>query len=152
GADGFSRGEGAGIMLLKELRAAEQSGDHIYAVIRGTAQNHGGRAKSLTAPNPKAQAELLKRAYIDAGINPTSVGYVETHGTGTALGDPIEIEGLKLAFRELADTNSPSGEAGHCGLGSVKSNIGHLELAAGIAGIFKVLLQLQHKTLVKSLH
>jgi acyl transferase domain-containing protein/acyl carrier protein len=152
GADGFSRGEGAGIMLLKELSAAEQSGDHIYAVIRGTAQNHGGRAKSLTAPNPKAQADLLKRAYTDAGINPDTVGYVETHGTGTALGDPIEVEGLKLAFRELADADSAGGDAGSCGLGSVKSNIGHLELAAGIAGIFKVVLQLQHKTLVKSLH
>jgi polyketide synthase PksN len=147
-ANGFARGEGVGMMLLKELKAAEQSGDHIYAVIRGTAQNHGGRAKSLTAPNPRAQAELLKRAYADAGIDPTTVSYVETHGTGTALGDPIEIEGLQLAFEPFIRTGGLS----RCGIGSVKSNIGHLELAAGIAGIFKVLLQLKHKTLVKSLH
>ncbi len=149
-ANGFARGEGVGLMLLKDLQAAERDGDHIYGVIRGTAQNHGGRSKSLTAPNPAAQAELLRRAYADAGIDPATVGYVETHGTGTPLGDPIEVEGLKLAFG-AAHAAAPGRPAG-CGLGSVKSNIGHLELAAGVAGIFKVLLQFRHKTLVSSLH
>ena len=121
-------------------------------MIRGSAENHGGRAQSLTAPNPKAQAELLKSAYSRAGIDPRTVGYIEAHGTGTVLGDPIEINGLKSAFRDLLKwRRSPSGEA-YCGLGTVKSNIGHLELAAGVAGLIKVLLQLQHKTLVKSLH
>jgi acyl transferase domain-containing protein/acyl carrier protein/SAM-dependent methyltransferase len=152
-ADGFARGEGVGILMLKKLSAAEQAGDHIYGVIRGTAENHGGRANSLTAPNPKAQAALLVDAYTQAGIDPRSIGYIEAHGTGTALGDPIEINGLKSAFKTLyqAGGNAEAVDV-HCGLGTVKSNIGHLELAAGIAGVMKVLLQLKHKTLVKTLH
>ena len=152
-ANGYVRGEGVGMLVLKKLKAAERDGDHIYGVIRGSAENHGGRAQSLTAPNPKAQAELLKAAYGRAGIDPRTVGYIEAHGTGTELGDPIEINGLKSAFRDLfeASGGSSSGQA-YCGLGTVKSNIGHLELAAGVAGMIKVLLQLQHKTLVKSLH
>jgi len=152
-ANGFARGEGVGMVLLKKLRAAEQDGDQIYGVIRATVENHGGRAKSLTAPSPKAQSDLLKLAYLQAGIDPATVGYVETHGTGTALGDPIEIEGLKSAFRALSTSSQGDGaHTGYCGLGSVKSNIGHLELAAGIVGVIKVLLQLKHKTLVKTLH
>jgi acyl transferase domain-containing protein len=154
-ANGYVRGEGVGMLFLKKLDDAEQAGDHIYGVIRATAENHGGRANSLTAPNPKAQAELLKTAYTRAGIDPRTVSYIETHGTGTDLGDPIEINGLKTAFKELyqvtGDGDSLVGNA-HCGLGSVKSNIGHLELAAGIAGVIKVLLQFKYKTLAKSLH
>jgi polyketide synthase PksN len=152
-ANGYVRGEGVGMLFLKKLEDAEAAGDHIYGVIRSSAENHGGRATSLTAPNPKAQAELIRAAYTKAGIDPRTVSYIEAHGTGTALGDPIEISGLKAAFKELYD---PAGVAeivdAHCGLGSVKSNIGHLELAAGIAGVIKVLLQLQHQTLVKTLH
>jgi len=152
-ANGYVRGEGAGMLMLKSLKAAERDGDHIYAVVRGSAENHGGRANSLTAPNPKAQAELLKAAYSQAGIDCRSVGYIEAHGTGTALGDPIEISGLKSAFEELcrAEDRGPIAHP-YCGLGSVKTNIGHLELAAGAAGVIKVVLQFQHKTLVKSLH
>lgn len=152
-ANGYVRGEGVGMLFLKKLAAAQRDGDHIYAVIRGSAENHGGRANSLTAPNPKAQAELLCEAYQKAGIDPRSVGYIEAHGTGTELGDPIEVNGLKSAFRELyRAAGGPQVADGQCGLGSVKGNIGHLELAAGVAGVLKVLLQLKHKTLVKSLH
>jgi acyl transferase domain-containing protein/acyl carrier protein len=152
-ANGYVRGEGIGILVLKKLSEAEQAGDHIYAVIRGSAENHGGRAASLTAPNPRAQADVLIAAYRKAGIDPRSVGYIEAHGTGTELGDPVEINGLKMAFSELAQTIGEGPVPPHaCGIGSVKSNIGHLELASGVAGVIKVLLQLQHKKLVKSLH
>jgi polyketide synthase PksN len=141
------------MLLLKRLAAAERDRDHIYAVLRSSAENHGGRANSLTAPNPTAQAELIKQAYAQAGIDPRTVSYIEAHGTGTALGDPIEINALKKAFQELYEIWGDRRPANaHCGLGSVKTNIGHLELAAGVAGVIKVLLQFQHKTLVKSLH
>ena len=119
-------------------------------LIRGTAINHGGRANSLTAPNTVAQADVLKAAYTRAGIDPRTVGYIEAHGTGTALGDPVEINALKSAFRGVAAV--ANGNAPWCGIGSVKSNIGHLELAAGAAGVIKVLLQMQHRTLAASLH
>jgi acyl transferase domain-containing protein len=158
-ANGYVRSEGVGILMLKRLADAEQAGDHIYGVIRSSTENHGGRASSLTAPNPRAQADLLIAAYRKAGIDPRTVGYIEAHGTGTPLGDPIEINGLKTAFSELVGVvprADPCGEGSipqaWCGIGSVKSNIGHLELAAGVAGVIKVLLQLQHRKLVKSLH
>src|SRR5262249_28159305 len=116
-------------------------------------ENHGGRASSLTAPNPRAQADVLIAAYRKADIDPRTVSYIEAHGTGTPLGDPIEINGLKTAWNELAQAGGEGAlPTALCGIGSVKSNIGHLELAAGVAGVIKVLLQLQHKTLVKSLH
>jgi len=151
-ANGYVRGEGVGMLFLKKLRDAEAAGDHIWGVIRGSSENHGGRANSLTAPNPKAQAELLKRAYREADVEPESVSYIEAHGTGTELGDPIEVDGLKAAFRELYRERGAQPVAGHCGLGSVKTNIGHLEVAAGVAGIIKVLLQMKHRTLAPSLH
>lgn len=152
-ANGYARGEGVGMIVLKKRAQAEADGDNIYALIRSTAENHGGKANSLTAPNPRAQAELLKSAYRKAGVDPRSVGYIEAHGTGTELGDPIEINGLKMAFRELnQELGNEALAQGYCGVGSVKSNMGHLELAAGIAGVIKVLLQLKHKTLFKSLH
>ncbi|CAM2069621.1 Amino acid adenylation domain-containing protein [Sulfidibacter corallicola] len=152
-ANGFALSEGAGMLVLKKLRDAEAAGDHIYGVVRATAVNHGGRASSMTAPNPKAQAALLRSAWRQAGVDPRTVGYIETHGTGTKLGDPAEINGLKLAFRELyRDTGDERVTETHCALGSVKSNLGHLVLAAGVAGVIKVLLQLKHKTLAKSLH
>ena len=111
-ANGYVRGEGVGMLVLKKLDLAEQDGDHIYAVIRSSAENHGGHASSLTAPNPRAQADLLIAVYRKAGIDPRTIGYIEAHGTGTALGDPIEINGLKSAFSELmADsTNTRRGE------------------------------------------
>ncbi|HWU90309.1 MAG TPA: SDR family NAD(P)-dependent oxidoreductase [Kofleriaceae bacterium] len=157
-ANGYVRGEGAAILVLKKLSAAERDRDRIYGIIRGSAENHGGRASSLTAPNPKAQAEVIKAAHRQAGIDPRTITYVETHGTGTPLGDPVEINGLKRAFADLyaasREPGSPPSDIAevHCGLGSVKTNIGHLEIAAGVAGVIKVLLQLQHQTLVKSLH
>ena len=152
-ADGYARGEGVGMLVLKKLKQAQADGDPIHGVIRATAENHGGRANSLTAPNPKAQAELLEQAYTQAGVDPRSIGYIEAHGTGTALGDPIEINGLKTAFKRLYEqAQAPQPEQPHCGIGSVKTNIGHLELAAGVAGVIKVLLQLKHRTLAKSLH
>jgi polyketide synthase PksN len=152
-ANGMVRGEGVGMLFLKKLSAAERDGDHIYALIRSSSQNHGGRASSFTAPNSWAQGQLLKSAYARAGVDPRTVGYIEAHGTGTVLGDPIEINALQSAFKELYEmTDGPPVQGPHCGLGSVKTNIGHLELAAGVAGVIKVLLQMRHKKLVKSLH
>ncbi|MBR9970322.1 non-ribosomal peptide synthetase [Magnetospirillum sulfuroxidans] len=154
-ADGYARGEGIGLVLLKRLSAAERDGDTILGVIRASGENHGGRASSLTAPNPKAQADLLRTVHRRAGIDPRSIGYIEAHGTGTPLGDPIEVEALRAAFADLTATAAAEygpAPAMQCGIGSVKSNIGHLELAAGIAGLLKVLLQLRHATLVKTLH
>ncbi|MCP4270959.1 MAG: SDR family NAD(P)-dependent oxidoreductase, partial [Gammaproteobacteria bacterium] len=152
-ANGYVRGEGVGMLYLKRLSQAEADGDHIYGLIRGSSENHGGRANSLTAPNPKAQAELLKTAYKKSGLDPKTISYIEAHGTGTKLGDPIEINGLKTAFSELyKEFGYDAAKAAHCGIGSVKSNIGHLELAAGVAGVIKVLLQFKHRRLVSTLH
>jgi len=152
-ANGYARGEGAGAVLLKPLHLAEADGDMIYAVIRGISANHGGRANSLTAPNPNAQAALLVSAYTEAGIAPDTVSYIEAHGTGTELGDPIEINGLKKAFSELYQKQSKTiPKQPHCGLGSVKTNIGHLEAAAGIAGVLKILLAMKYRKLPASIH
>ncbi|WNV78054.1 SDR family NAD(P)-dependent oxidoreductase [Bacillus atrophaeus] len=143
-ADGYVRGEGVGTIILKPLSRAKADGDTIYGVIRGSAVNHGGHANSLTAPNSNAQAEVIIKAFERAKFSPETVNYIEAHGTGTELGDPIEIEGLKLAFNRLGFSSSESG-ANFCGLGTVKTNIGHLESAAGMAGILKVLLAMKHK-------
>ncbi|MCA1909930.1 MAG: SDR family NAD(P)-dependent oxidoreductase, partial [Magnetospirillum sp.] len=154
-ADGYGRGEGIGLVLLKRLSAAQQDGDRILALIRASGENHGGRASSLTAPNPKAQADLLRGVYGRAGFDPRSVGYIEAHGTGTPLGDPIEIEALTHAFADLArqaETRLGPAPTMDCVIGSVKSNIGHLELAAGIAGLIKVVAQMQAGTIAASLH
>lgn len=151
-ANGYVRGEGVGVLLLKPQQRAIVDGDAIYALLRGSAENHGGRANTLTAPNPNAQAELIKRAYLRAGVDPASVGYIEAHGTGTPLGDPIEINGLKNAFAALADVYASRPAPGGCGLGSVKTNVGHLEVAAGIAGVLKILLQFRHGRLAASLN
>ncbi|MGA1825407.1 MAG: beta-ketoacyl synthase N-terminal-like domain-containing protein [bacterium] len=152
-ANGYVRGEGAGALLLKPLGKAIADGDHIYAVIKGTAENHGGHATSLTAPNPNAQADLLLSAFEEAKIDPSTVSYIETHGTGTSLGDPIEINGLKKAFEELHKRwGKPYPKKAHCGIGAVKTNIGHLEAAAGIAGVIKVLLAMKYKKLPASIH
>ncbi|MCP4695670.1 MAG: SDR family NAD(P)-dependent oxidoreductase, partial [Gammaproteobacteria bacterium] len=152
-ANGYVRGEGAGAVLLKFLSQAEADGDPIIALIKGSAENHGGHAKSLTAPNPNAQAEVLSKAYKKAGFAPDSISYIEAHGTGTSLGDPIEINGLKKAFVKMGLNEGDANKAqNYCGIGSVKTNIGHLETAAGIAGVLKVLLAMQHQTLPKHLH
>nr|ALD83704.1 tAT polyketide synthase [Sorangium cellulosum] len=152
-ADGYVRGEGVGTVLLKPLERAIEDSDHIYAVIQGTALNHGGRASSLTAPSSEAQAALLVDAFEAADVDPETLSYLELHGTGTKLGDPIEIEGIKMAFKELAGRRGkPVLREGYCGLGSVKTNIGHLEPAAGIAGLMKVVLSMVHRTLPGMLH
>ncbi|GAA2710208.1 MULTISPECIES: SDR family NAD(P)-dependent oxidoreductase [Streptomyces] len=146
-ADGYVKGEGVGVVVLKPLARALADGDRVHAVIRGSAVNHGGHASSLTAPNPLAQADLLVDAYRDARVPVETLSYVELHGTGTALGDPVEIDGLIRAHRTLA-----GGPATACGIGTVKSNIGHLEPAAGIAGVIKVVLAMRHRTLPPTLH
>jgi acyl transferase domain-containing protein/acyl-CoA synthetase (AMP-forming)/AMP-acid ligase II/aryl carrier-like protein len=150
-ADGYVRAEGVAAIILKPLDKAQADGDVIYGIIKGTAVNHGGQTNSLTAPNPNAQAEVITMACQRADIPINSISYIETHGTGTPLGDPIEINGLKKAFSNLADKSLPY-TANYCGLGSVKSNIGHLEAAAGIAGVLKVLLAMQHQYLPSNLH
>jgi acyl transferase domain-containing protein/acyl carrier protein/SAM-dependent methyltransferase len=151
-ANGYVRSEGIGVFLLKRLSAAVRDRDHIHGVIRSTVENHGGAARSLTAPNPRAQADLVYRAYALVDTDPTTIGYIECHGTGTPLGDPIEVEALKSAFDRLCDHYGIAPKAAYCALGSVKGNVGHLEIAAGIAGLIKVLLQLKHRTLAPTLH
>ena len=151
-ADGYVRSEGIALLLLKPLAAAERDGDHIHGVLIGGAVNHSGRANSLTAPSPQAQAAVIRKAWTRGHIDPSSISYIEAHGTGTVLGDPIEVEAIKLAFQEAQQADGLDAGAMRCGIGSIKSNIGHLEMAAGVAGIIKVLLQMKHKTLVRSLH
>ena len=151
--DGYVRGEGTGAIFIKPLAMAQVDGNSIYAIIKATAENHGGRATMLTAPNPQAQAELLVEAYHKAQIDPTTVGYIECHGTGTSLGDPIEIQAMKKAFTELYKKhNKAPPQKPHIGLTSVKTNIGHLETAAGIAGILKVLLSIKNREIPALLH
>jgi len=141
-ADGYVRGEGVGAVVLKRLSRARADHDHVYALIRGTAVGHGGRGVSLTAPSARSQAEIIDAAWKCAGIPITTADYIEAHGTGTRLGDPVEISGLAQAFaREDPDS------AAACALGSVKANIGHLETAAGIASLVKVLLSLRDSTI-----
>lgn len=152
-ANGYVRGEGVGALLLKPLKRALEDNDNIYAVIKGTAVNHGGKAPSLTAPNSEAQAALLVQAYEEADVDPQSVSYIELHGTGTKLGDPIEIEGIKRAFKQLGERlKKPVQHTSYCGIGSVKTNIGHLEPASGIAGLTKLILSMQHRTLPGLVH
>ncbi|MCC6156036.1 MAG: SDR family NAD(P)-dependent oxidoreductase, partial [Candidatus Hydrogenedentes bacterium] len=145
-ADGYVRGEGCGVVVLKRLSEAIADGDTIHAVIRGSAINHDGRSNGITAPNGLAQQDVIRRALADAGVAAREVGYIEAHGTGTSLGDPIEVDSLKavlLQNRFLDDT---------CVLGSVKTNIGHLEAAAGVAGLIKASLVLKHGTIPAHLH
>lgn len=146
GANGMTPGEGVGAVLLKPLARALRDGDRIYGVIRGSASNHGGAANGFTVPNPEAQKDLVLHALRNAGVNPREISYVEAHGTGTVLGDPVEIRGLTEAYR------AHSSECGYCRLGSLKSNLGHLEAAAGIASLTKVLAQMKHGELAASLH
>ncbi|MEW8987767.1 MAG: polyketide synthase, partial [Bacillus sp. (in: firmicutes)] len=146
GGDGYVPGEGVGAVLLKPLSKAIADGDHIYGIIKGSTINHGGKTNGYTVPNPNAQAEVIQRAFKEAKVDPRTISYIEAHGTGTSLGDPIEIVGLSKAFQEYTK------EKQFCAIGSAKSNIGHCESAAGIAAVTKVLLQLKHRKLVPSLH
>ena len=146
GADGFVPGEGVGVLILKPLSRALADGDPIRAIVRGSHVNHGGKTNGYTVPNPKAQQELVSEALRKAGTPAESISCLEAHGTGTELGDPIEVSALAAAF------GAPAAGAPYCALGSVKSNLGHLEAAAGIAGVIKVILQLQHRILVPTLH
>ncbi|MCU1246006.1 MAG: hypothetical protein JWN02_1916, partial [Acidobacteria bacterium] len=145
GGDGYVPGEGVGAVLLKPLDSALRDGDQVYAVIKSSTVNHGGKTNGYTVPNPNAQGDLIGEALRKGGIDPRSLSYIETHGTGTSLGDPIEITGLMKAF-------GSSDEKQFCPIGSVKSNIGHLESAAGIAAVTKAVLQIRHKQLVPSIH
>ena len=144
-ANGFVRSEGAGAVLLKPLSQAIEAGDPIYAVIRGTAVNQDGRSNGLTAPNRKAQEKVIQAAFNQAGLAPQEVDYIEAHGTGTLLGDPIEVKALGQVF-------GARNQQDPIAIGSVKSNIGHTEAAAGIAGLIKTALCVKHATLVPSLH
>ncbi len=145
-ADGYVRGEGCGIVILKPLAAAIADGDQILAVIKGSAVNQDGRSNGLTAPNGLAQQAVVRQALQRANVSPAEIGYVETHGTGTPLGDPIEVEALNAVLSEGRLAEEP------CAIGSVKTNIGHLEAAAGIAGLIKVILALQNQAIPPHLH
>jgi acyl transferase domain-containing protein/acyl carrier protein len=143
-ADGFARGEGCGVVVLKRLSDAQADGDRILALIRGSAVNQDGPSSSLTAPNGPAQEAVIRRALARAGVAPRQIGYVEAHGTGTQLGDPLEAQALGSVFAPDRDTALL--------LGSVKSQIGHLEGAAGVAGLIRLVLSLHQRTIPPHLH
>ena len=145
-ADGYARGEGAGMVVLKRLSDAQADGDTILAVVRGTAVNHDGRSSGISVPNPAAQQAVIRAAMEQAAIDPAKIGYVEAHGTGTSLGDPIELRALQQVVGRHHAGGSP------LLIGSVKTNIGHLEPAAGVAGLIKVVLALQHGEIPPHLH
>ncbi|MEX1830136.1 SDR family NAD(P)-dependent oxidoreductase, partial [Luteibacter sp. CQ10] len=146
GGDGYVPSEGVGAVVLKRLSTAVADRDRILGVIRGSAVNHGGKTNGYAVPNPVQQARLIAAVLASSGVPARSIGYVEAHGTGTSLGDPIEIAGLTQAFR------TQTADVGFCAIGSVKSNIGHAESAAGMAALSKVLLQMRHGERVPSLH
>ena len=145
-ANGFARGEGCGMVVLKRLSDAQRDGDRILATIRGSAVNHEGDASGIAVPNGPAQTRVIRSALEQAGIAPEDVDYLEAHGTGTPLGDPIEVQAAAAALGEGRDPQRP------LLLGSVKTNIGYLESAAGIAGLIKVVLSLQHERIPPHLH
>lgn len=145
-ADGYSRAEGGGALVLKRLADARRDGDEIYAIIAGSAVNHDGRSNGMLAPNPDAQADVLRKAYKDAGINPRDVDYIEAHGTGTILGDPIEADALGRVVGKGRPADKPAL------LGAVKSNVGHLESAAGAASLAKMALALKNDKIPPSIN
>lgn len=145
-ANGYVPGDGVAVLLLQRLDQAIEDGNHIYGVIRGSAVNHVGKSVSLTAPKMEAQQQVIQAAYQSAGVKASTINYIEAHGTGTSLGDPIEIEALTQAFRTDTSNNT------FCQIGSVKTNIGHLESAAGMAGMIKVLMMMKHKKIPASLN
>ncbi len=145
-ADGFVQGEGCGVIVLKRLSDALADGDRVLALIRGSAINQDGASSGLTAPNGPSQEAVIRDALANAGLQPEDVSYIETHGTGTALGDPIEVQAIGAALSRGRTKENP------ILLGAIKTNLGHLEGAAGIAGLIKVVLALQHKQLPPTLH
>lgn len=145
-ADGYTRSEGGAMLVLKRVDDARRDGDQILAVIAGSAVNHDGRSNGLIAPNPDAQADVLRRAYKDAGINPRTVDYIEAHGTGTVLGDPIEAQALGRVVGRGRPADKPAL------LGAIKTNVGHMESAAGAASLVKTVLALQHDKLPPSIN
>ncbi|AGC46258.1 polyketide synthase [Myxococcus stipitatus DSM 14675] len=145
-ADGYVRGEGCGVVVLKRLSDAWADGDPVLALIRGGAVNHDGPSGGLTVPSGPAQEDVIRRALASAGVEPAQVSYIEAHGTGTPLGDPIEVRALQKIFAPGRERTHPL-----C-LGSIKTNLGHLEAAAGIAGLMKVVLMLQHREIPPHLH
>ncbi|MEM8505854.1 MAG: SDR family NAD(P)-dependent oxidoreductase [Cyanobacteria bacterium P01_D01_bin.1] len=149
-ADGYVRSEGCGVVAMKRLTDAQRDGDTILGVVQGSAVNQDGRSNGLTAPNSLAQQSVIRQALANAGISAEQVDYIEAHGTGTSLGDPIEVNALKEVFSQNGEISSA--EEHTCLLGSVKTNIGHLEAAAGMAGLIKVLLALQHEEIPQHLH
>jgi myxalamid-type polyketide synthase MxaE and MxaD len=145
-ADGFVRSEGCGMVLLKRLSDAVADGNNILAVIRGSAINQDGRSNGITAPNGPSQVLVIKDALENAGVRPEAVSYIETHGTGTSLGDPIEVQAIAEVMCDSHDHKNP------LMLGSVKTNIGHLEAAAGVAGFIKTVLALKNGLIPPHLH
>lgn len=145
-ADGYVRGEGAAVLLLKRLDDALADGDRIHAVLRSVASMQDGRTNGLTAPNGQAQVEVIRRALADAGCDPADIDYVEAHGTGTRLGDPVEIQALHEAYCAGVERAAP------LQVGSVKTNLGHTEAVSGMAGLVKVVLAMQHRLLPAHLH
>ncbi|HEY4001514.1 MAG TPA: acyltransferase domain-containing protein, partial [Candidatus Xenobia bacterium] len=145
-ANGYVRGEGCGFVVLKRLSAAQRAGDRIWAVVRGSAVNQDGRSTGLTAPNVLSQQALLRQALHNANVSPAAIGYIEAHGTGTPLGDPIEVDALKAVL------GAPRPDESVCYLSSVKTNIGHMEGAAGVGGLIKTVLALQHEAIPRHLH
>jgi thioester reductase-like protein len=145
-ADGYVRGEGCGVVVLKRLSDAVRDKDNILAVVRGTAVNQDGQSNGLTAPNGPSQQAVIRQALANAGVAPAQINYVEAHGTGTSLGDPIEVKSLKAVLMQGREPDQP------CWIGSVKTNIGHLEAAAGMASVIKVVLSLQHQEIPPHLH
>ncbi|WP_144557827.1 SDR family NAD(P)-dependent oxidoreductase [Bacillus pumilus] len=144
-AEGTVGGEGCGVVVLKSLKQALKDKDHIYSVIKGSAYNNdGGRKVGYTAPSIEGQSEVIKKALSISRVEPESISYIEAHGTGTTLGDPVEIESLKKAFQ--------TDKKQFCAIGSVKTNIGHLDSAAGVAGFIKTTLSLYHQVVPPSLH
>ena len=145
-ADGYVRAEGCGLVLIKRLSDAQRDGNSVLAVIRGSAVNQDGRSNGFTAPNGPAQQACIRLALAQAGIEPATVDAIECHGTGTVLGDPIEVQAIAAVYGEARPTDRP------IRIGTIKSNIGHSEGAAGIAGVLKAVASLRHQTFAKSLH
>ena len=146
-ADGVVRGEGGGAIVLKRYQDAVRDNNTIYAVIKSSGVNNDGKSSSPGAPNPLAQAELLKQVWQKSGIDPRNIGYIESHGTGTKIGDPIEVQGITQAFSHFTSDKQ------FCGIGSIKTNIGHLTGgASGLSGLIKTVLCIKHRKLVPTLH
>lgn len=145
-ANGTGFGEGVGAVMLKPLQRAKEDGDYIYGVIKGSAINQDGKTVGITAPNPESQTNVIEQAWKEAGISPDTLDFIEAHGTGTKLGDPVEFNALRKAFEKHTDRKQ------FCAIGSAKTNIGHSFEAAGIAGLIKSVLMLQHRMIPPLVH